>query len=226
MKAIDFCKDKIAGLKAFFMVAKNNRLITLMFAGLIFATSTVASNMIGKATTYFFPQLDDSAAIIENQNKQFDLVKENLQKLQNSISGPDRQYLNSAFDTIKDMKNQSDSLAVKLAALQNENNILKQTLKSTKGIYGGVDVIVTDETGFKIDSQTSFGYRKYNGSGGIISLTSANQNENVHSKPLYSGEGVYFTNENNKKCSLVFNGNTKVTGSDSVVGNFVVACKK
>ena len=84
MNAIDFCKDKIAGLKAFFIVAKNNRLITIIVAGLIFASSTVASNMIGKATTYFFPQLDDSAAIIENQNKQFDLVKENGAVLDNT----------------------------------------------------------------------------------------------------------------------------------------------
>jgi hypothetical protein len=228
MKAIDFCKDKIAGLKAFFTVAKNNRLITLMVAGLFFALSTVASNVIGKATEYFIPTLDDSAAIIENQNKQFDVVKENLQKLQNSITGSDREYLSTAFDTIKDMKNESDNLAVRLAALQDENKSLKQTLKSTKGVYGGVDIIVPDESGFKIDGQTSFGYKEY-GSGlgvGSISLTSANQDENVKNHTLRSGEGVYFTNENNKKCSLVFNGNTKVVGSDAVVGNFVVACKK
>ena len=126
------------------------------------------------------------------------------------------------------MKNQSDGLAVRLAALQDENNSLKQTLKSTKGIYGGVDIIVPDESGFKIDSQTSFGYQEY-GSGlgaGSISLTTTNQEENVKNHTLKSGEGVYFTNENNKKCSLVFNGNTKVVGSNAVVGNFVVACKK
>lgn len=228
MNAIDFCKDKIAGLKAFLTVAKHNRLITIMFAGIFFALSTVASNVIGKATEYFIPTLDDSAAIIENQNKQFDVVKENLQKLQNSITGSDREYLSTAFDTIKDMKSDSDNLAVRLAALQDENKSLKQTLKSTKGVYGGVDIIVPDQTGFKIDSHTSFGYRQY-GSGlgvGSISLTTLNQEENLKDKNLESGEGVYFTNESNEKCSLVFNGNTKVIGSNAVVGNFVVACKK
>ena len=226
MKAIDFCKNKITGLKAFFAVAKNNRLITIMFAGLIFALSTITSNVIGKATEYFIPTLDDSAAIIENQNKQFDVVKENLQKLQNSITGSEREYLSTAFDTIKDMKSDSDNLAVRLAALQDENKSLKQTLKSTKGVYGGVDIIVPDQTGFKIDSQTSFGYREYVSGRGIISLTTLNQEENVQDKALASGEGVYFTNESNEKCSLVFNGNTKVIGSNAVVGNFVVACKK
>ena len=78
MKVIDFCKDKIAGIKAYFTVAKDNRLITIIFAGAIFALSTIASNVIGKATEYFVPSLDDSAAIIANQNKQFDVVKENL----------------------------------------------------------------------------------------------------------------------------------------------------
>ena len=225
MKFFDFCKDKIAGLKAFSNVIKNNRLITIAFAGLIFALSTVASNMIGKVTEYLIPTLDDSATIIENQNKQFDVVKENLQKLQNSISGSDRQYLSTAFDTIKDMKNDSDNLVVRMAALQDENKSLKQTLKSTKGIYGGVDIIVPDQTGFKIDSQTSFGYAK-SGNWSYVSLTTANQNENISNKSLKPGEGIYFTNENNQKCSLVFNGNTKVTGSDATVGNFVTACKK
>lgn len=226
MKVIDFCKDKIAGFKAYFTVAKNNRLLTIIFAGLIFALTTLASNVIAKVSEYFIPTLDDSVAIIENQNKQFDAVKENLQKLQNSITGSDREYLSKAFDTINDMKNDSDNLAVRLAALQEENKSLKQTLKSTKGIYGGVDIIVPNKSGFKIDSQTSFGYEDWGNGLATISLTTAKQDENVKNKILRSGEGVYFTNDDNKQCSLVFNGSTKVSGIDNVTGNFVVACKK
>lgn len=226
MKVIDFCKDKIAGIKAYFTVAKDNRLITIIFAGAIFALSTIASNVIGKATEYFVPSLDDSAAIIANQNKQFDVVKENLKKLQNSITGSDREYLSTAFETIKDMKNESDNLVVRLAALQDENKSLKQTLQSTKGIYGGADVIVNNNSGFKIDSQTTFGYKAGSTGYARLTLTSSNQEENVTDKIVTAGSGVYFTNENNKTCSLVFNGNTKVTGSDATAGNFIIACKK
>ena len=226
MKIIDFCKHKISGFSAFFQVIKTNRMVAVAIAGLIFILSTVASGLIGKATSYFIPSLDDSAAIIENQNKQFDLVKENLNKLQSSISGKDREYLDAAFDTIKNIKNDGDNLALKLAALQDENISLKTTLKSSKGIYGGIDIILPDNAGFKIDSQTAFGYgHTYPGGPVKVSLTSANEGESVKGVVLSSGEGVKFTNENNKKCLLVYSGSTQVTGSKQA-GNFVISCKK
>jgi hypothetical protein len=228
MKIIQFCKDKIAGIRAFIDVIKTNRLIAISIAIIIFGASTIASTFIEKAAEYLFPSLDDSAAIIENQNKQFDVVKENLRKLQNSISGADREYLNIAVDTIKDMKNESDGLALKLQALKDENKNLKQTLKSNKGVYGGVDVVLTNNSGFKIDSQNTVGFKEYGSGIGMaaVSLTSVNQNENVYEKPLSAGQGIYFTSEKNEKCSIVFTGNTKVTGSDSALGNFVITCKK
>lgn len=225
MLFIEFCKHKLLGIKSFIYLIKNNRLIALTFAGILFAASTVASSLVDKATVYFFPQLDDSAAIIENQNKQFDLVKDNLQKLQSAISGKDREYLNNAFDTMKNIKTESDNLALRLKALQDENISLKVTLRSQKGVYGGVDVITPNNSGFKIDSQTSFGYRKYV-DGALINLTTSNEEENIKDEVLNSGQGVYFTNENGKKCSLVFSSNTKVDGVNSALGNFVISCKK
>lgn len=225
MTVIDFCKNKYNGIKSFFLVIKDNKIIALLLAGIIFLLSSIAGSLVDKATSYFFPSLDDSAAIIENQNKQFDLVKENLNKLQSAISGKDREYLSAAFDTMKSIKDESDNLALKLAALQNENNSLKVTLKSQKGIYGGVDVITPNNSGFKIDSQTSFGYRKFN-DGALINLTTANEQENVRNKLLESGQGLYFINENGKNCSLVFSSNTQVEGSNKALGNFVISCKK
>lgn len=205
---------------------KDNKTQSLVIYALLFVLTTVAGNLIGKASESFFPKTDDSALIIENQNKQFDLVKENLQKLQSSISGQDRTYLNAVTDTIKDLKSESDNLVVRLAALQNENSNLKQTLKSTKGVYGGVDVIVPDNSVFKIDSQTSFGFSNAYGGSGFLTLTGANKDENVLRKNVDAGEGVYFTNENNKACSVVFGGKTNVIGSNAVAGNFIIACKK
>ncbi len=220
---------KLAGLNAFYQVIKANRIATLIFAALIFALSTVASHLISKATERLIPALDESAQIIKNQNMQFDVVKENLQKLQNSVNKQDREYLDSAFAAVKDIKNTSGELALKIAALQDENNQLEQTLKSTKGIYGGVDVVVPNNSGFKIDSQNSFGFR-IRSTYAIVSLTSTNTLENVREKGLRSGQGIEFTNENSKKCALVYNGNTQISAQNSnqnlVAGNFQIICKK
>ncbi|CAG0991988.1 hypothetical protein MTYP_02333 [Methylophilaceae bacterium] len=224
-KIIDFFKHKITGFRAFTAVIRENRMVTLLLAGLLFAITTIASNLIGKATGYLFPQLDDSAAIIENQNKQFDAVKANLQKLQSAISGQDRQYLSSAIEAIRNIKDDSEQLSVRLAALQEENRTLKQALKSEKGVYGGVDLMLADKAGFKIDSQASYAHH-ISGNGTYINLTSLNETDNVRSKYLRPGEGVYFTNDKNERCSLTLNNITQVQSSRTGIANFNIACKK
>jgi hypothetical protein len=224
-KIIDFCSHKIKGLRAFTAVIQENRLVTVILAGLLFSIAAIAESLIGRATEYFFPQLDDSAAIIANQNEQFDAVKENLKKLQSAISGQDRQYLNSALDAVKNMKQDSEHITNKLAALEDENKVLKQTLRSEKGIHGGIDLIVPDKTGFKIDSQVSFGHAIY-AKGSYVTLTSLNEDDNTKRKYLTPGEGTYFTNDKNERCVLTLSSVTQIEGSQSGVANFVVACKK
>ncbi|EUJ09743.1 hypothetical protein Meth11DRAFT_0544 [Methylophilaceae bacterium 11] len=223
-KIIAFCGHKIRGLQAFIAVIKENRLITVLLAGILFSFAAIAESLIGRATEYFFPQLDDSAAIIANQNQQFDAVKENLKKLQSAISGQDKAYLNSALDAVSSIKQDSENLSIKLAALQEENASLKQTLKSQKGVYGGVDLMVPDKSGFKIDSQVSFGHSIFR-KGSYVTLTSLNQADNTKNKYLTAGQGTYFTNEKNQHCALTLNSITQVAGSKSGVANFIVSCK-
>jgi hypothetical protein len=226
-KIVEFCKHKILGLRAFTAVIKENRLVTLLLAGLIFSLAAIAENLIGRATQYFFPQLDDSAAIIENQNKQFDAVKENLRKLQSAISGQDREYLNTALDAVKNIKNDSENLSIRLASLLDENKALKKTLKSEKGIYGGIDLMVPDKSGFKIDSQVAFGHRiSGNRNGSYITLTSLNEADNTKDKYLTAGEGTYFINDKKERCALTLNSITQVDGSRSGIANFILSCKK
>lgn len=224
-KIIAFCSHKIQGLQAFVAVIKENRLITVLLAGLLFSIAAIAESLIGRATEYFFPQLDDSAAIIANQNQQFDAVKENLKKLQSAISGQDRAYLSSALDAVNNIKQDSENLSIKLASLQAENQSLKQTLKSQKGIYGGIDLMVPDKSGFKIDSQVSFGHSIFR-KGSYVTLTSLNQADNTKNKYLTAGQGTYFTNEHNERCALTLNSITQIEGIRSGVANFVVSCKK
>lgn len=223
-KIITFCSHKIRGLQAFISVIKENRLITVLLAGVLFSIAVIAESLIGRGTEYFFPQLDDSAAIIANQNKQFDAVKENLQKLQSAISGQDKAYLSSALDAVSIIKQDSENLSIKLAALQEENALLKQTLKSKKGIHGGVDLMVPDKSGFKIDRQVSFGHSIYR-KGSYVTLTSLNQDDNTKNKYLAAGQGIYFTNESNERCSLTLNSITQIVGSKSGVGNFMTIFK-
>lgn len=222
-KIIDFCSDKIRGLRAFAAVVKDNRLVTVLIAGILFSLAAVAESLIGRATEYFFPQLDDSAAIIANQNKQFDAVKENLRKLQSAISGQDKAYLNSALDAVSNIRQESEALSLKLAALQDENKSLKQTLKSQKGIHGGVDLMVPDKAGFKIDSRVSFGHSIYR-KGSYVTLTSLNEADNVKNKYLQPGQGIYFSNAQNERCTLILSSVTQVEGSKSGLANFVVSC--
>jgi hypothetical protein len=224
-KIIAFCSHKISGLQAFIAVIKENRLVTIFLAGALFSVAAVAESLIGRATEYFFPQLDDSAAIIANQNQQFDALKENLKKIQSTLSGEDKAYLNSALNAVSSIKEDSENLSIKLAALQEENTSLKQTLKSQKGIYGGVDLMVPDKSGFKIDSQVSFGHSIFR-KGSYVTLTSLNEADNTKNKYLTAGQGTYFTNEHNERCALTLNSITHVDGSKSDIANFIVSCNK
>jgi hypothetical protein len=224
-KIIELCSHKIKGIQAFIAVVKENRMITVLLAGVLFSIAAVAESLISKATEYFFPQLDDSAAIIANQNKQFDAVKENLKKLQSAINREDREYLTTALDAVNNIKLESENLSIKLAALQEENKSLKQTLKSEKGVYGGLDLMVPDKSGFKIDSQVSFGHSIFR-NGTYVTLTSLNQVDNTKNKYLMAGQGTYFINEKNEHCALALNKITQVEGSRSGVASFVISCKK
>ena len=226
MLIIDFIKNKYLRIKAFLNFVSSNKTLTLILSIISFVVGSAISSLIGKGVDYVFPSTDSSAEIIANQNKQFSLVNENLRKLQSSLTGKDREYFDTALNTFNQLKDSTENLALKLEALKTENNSLKQTLKSEKGINGGVDVMVTNNAAFKIDSQITFGYKAHP-NGAYLNLTNtSNEKENLSDKWVTAGQGVYFTNEKNQKCSIVFSGNTVVGGGNNAIGNFIVSCKK
>lgn len=293
MSVIEFCKQKKISFMSLLSAVKANKLLTLFYTFLIFIGSTIAAPVVMAGFYYFFPQLDDTNTILQNQNTQFELMRQNLSKIEGTLGGKNQSYIKAAFSSMKTLQSESDVLAKYVIALKDENKTLNQLLKSEKGIDGAdlitkyqasmklddqrqesIKVITTERdslaqkiimlneknsklnqsleaeklngqnqlttklqitnsnsefvlknnSGAKIDGQTSFGFENYNNNNySNVSLTTAKDNKSVSRQALYPGQGLPFTSENGKPCNLVYNG---VTGKDAdLVGKFSSSCQ-
>lgn len=207
------------------LMAENN-MTKIAFA--FFLISAIAGTFISTGVETFmksfFPSMDDTTQIIENQNKQFNDVKENLAKLQGALSGKDRETFNSLKDSYQSAFKASEVLATSYQILKDENDSLRKVLKKEKGIDGGFDILLPEKQGYKLDSAVTFGNKYYGNAQGSFTLTSKNPEENLIEKNIKVGQGMLFTNENGKKCSLNFLGAKKIEGGSTAVGKFAVQC--
>ncbi|MBC7755494.1 MAG: hypothetical protein H7Z20_02410 [Bdellovibrio sp.] len=152
MSFITFCKQKKDSFMSLFSAVKANKALTLFYTLAVFVGSTIAAPIVMKGFNYFFPQFDDTSAIIQNQNTQFELMRENLSKIEGTLSGKDQNYIKAAFSSMKSLKNESDNLAKYVVALKDENESLNMLLKNEKGI-DGEDLISKYQASQKLDSQ-------------------------------------------------------------------------
>lgn len=292
MSVFEIVKQKKNSFMSLLLAVKANKIPTIFYTFLVFVASTIAAPFVMAIFYHFFPQLDDTNTILQNQNTQFELMRQNLSKIEGTLSGKDQNYIKAAFSSMKSLKNESDNLAKYVVALKDENESLNQLLKNEKGIDGedliskyqasqkldsqrqetiktvtnerdslaksittlqaennklnqsleaeklnsqnqpsatqqvsnsNSEFVLKDNSGTKIDGQTSFGFRS-NGLGRAwVSLTTVKDDKSVSNKGLDAGEGVPYTSENGKACNLIFNGNSN-EGSDRK-GSFSTSCQ-
>jgi hypothetical protein len=218
-------KASISRIANYFRTLREHPVLSVVLAGVIFLLSSLGQTAIGKVTQMVFPQLDDAGQIITNQNKQFAEVKENLDRLASKLSGADRAQLDSLRDAIKVASSGSENVATRLSQLTEENRNLRSVLKKEKGIAGGVDLLIPERDGYKIDSSTTLGFNSFNGAGAALSLSSLNTAESVLNRYTPIGQGISFTNDAGKSCLVTFLGASKIDGGSLPLGKFALQCK-
>jgi len=205
---------------------ENNSIIAILFFILSAILGTLISSGVDAAMKKMVPELDDTMQIIENQNKQFNEVQNNLSKLQSTLSGDNKEIFAELKDSYQESFKTSQLITANYEVVKTENNTLRKLLKKEKGLDGGYDILVRAGDGFKIDSAVSFGVNYANNFNRVagISLTSRKSEENVSTVNLKIGESIKYTNENGKSCSLVNTGIIRIDGQQDELVKFVTQC--
>ena len=81
---------------------ENNSIIAILFFILSAIVGTLISSGVDAAMKSMVPELDDTMQIIENQNKQFNEVQNNLSKLQSVLSGDNREIFAELKDSYQE----------------------------------------------------------------------------------------------------------------------------
>ena len=128
-------KERIRGVADVYRVLKKNWIVGLMLAGLTAVLSVLGQTAVTKVTQMLFPALDDTSQIINNQNKQFADIKDNLNDLASKLAGQDSEKLGTLRDAIKAAQASSEDMVTRLSQLVDENQHLRAVLKG-KGHRG------------------------------------------------------------------------------------------
>jgi hypothetical protein len=205
---------------------ENNIFISLLFFVVSAVVGTLISSGVEAAIKKIDPSLDDTLQIIENQNKQFDEVKNNLSKLQSSLSGGNSEIFAELKDSYQEAFKSSQLIAANYEAVKAENSVLRKVLKKEKGLDGGYDILVREGDGYRIDSAASVGVNAvYTGANrAILSLTSRKQEENISKQVVNVGERLNYTNEKGKQCSVVNVGVMRIEGQQKDLVKLVTQC--
>ena len=205
---------------------ENNIFISVLFFIVSAVAGTLISSGVDAAIKKINPSLDDTLQIIENQNKQFDEVRNNLSKLQSSLSGSSSEIFAELKDSYQEAFKTSQLITANYEAVKAENSTLRKLLKKEKGLEGGYDILVSEGDGFRIDTAVSFGVNNVNQplSYAELSLTSKKQEENISDARIHVGERINYTNEKGKQCSLVNVGVMRIDGQQKELVKLVTQC--
>lgn len=141
---------------------------------------------------------DEFLVEIKNEQKTaFERLQEKMDDLTRSIGSGNRDAVAQVKDAVDEIKHLNDSLIARLSHANAENARLSKAV----GVPGGLDMILTPNTGMPLDDQSEVGVL------GITSTTAyvavSTKEGDVRRRPLRAGQSVEYTNAAGRSCRVI-----------------------
>lgn len=139
---------------------------------------------------------DYLVGIKDEQQKSFEKLQAGLDALGASIDGGNRDAVSQVKGAVAEIQRLNSSLMARYTLANAEN----QRLANVVGVPGGLDIILTEDTGMPLDAQSEVGVRDIRSNGAYVSVTAL---QGSGTRFLRSGEAMAYTGADGRNCRLI-----------------------
>lgn len=157
----------------------------------------------------------------ESQKQEFAALKDSLGQIRSSLGSGDRAAYQQITGAVESLQKTGADLVQQLALAKRENETLRRIAEQKAGISGGYDLILSENSGVRLDAATVLGVDRIT-SGGYVNVNlSSNAETEPRSSNLQSGESIAYQAADGRACRV-----SLLASDDSGNGtaSFAVAC--
>lgn len=203
---------QVRGIQSWVGSIKAHPIKGVLLAIVLFAVGIFAGEVAEQTVDAFQGPDEYLVQIKDEQKKQFEALQANLGELKSSLSGAGSEAFADVRDAVDAITDTNSKLIQQLALAKRENQTLAKVAKQKAGISGGYDFILTENSGLRIDPQTTVGLDGVRSGIVWINLTSADR-ERTETYDLSAGEAVSYASAAGEACRL-----TLLTSNDARIG--------
>lgn len=130
------------------------------------------------------------------QEKSFDRLLESLNALNASVDGGNRQVFSQVREAVQEIKSLNEGLVSRLVLANAEN----ARMAKVAGIPGGIDLILSRDSGMRLDSLSHVGVQTIRPNGANVVVSSKDGSTNP--KFLRSGESIAYVGADGGNCRV------------------------
>lgn len=157
--------------------------------------------------------------IREEQAAAFKQLDEQLGKLGRTVDGDGKEALREVEGLVRDIRETNTGLLHQLVLAREEYDRLSQVSGAQRGVSGGYDFILGENTGMNVDASTVVGVGDITDSGAYVRVSA--DGTDGRSKLLGSGEFVAYRNADGEPCRV-----TVLSVNRNAAASFDVSCEQ
>lgn len=128
--------------------------------------------------------------------KEQEAAFQNLQTSLDALRDGDRNAVSQVRGAVDEIRGLNSSLVARLQLANAEN----ERIARVAGVPGGLDMILTADTGMALDPQSEVGVQHINQNGATVSVTAAGTSDRQY---LRSGEAISYTGADGRDCRVI-----------------------
>lgn len=141
--------------------------------------------------------------IEETQKREFAELKKNLGQIRSSMDDASRDAFKNVENAVDALESTNAGLLSQVAMAKQENETLRKVVQESKGISGGYDFILAENSGIKLDETTTVGLGNVSTSYASVNLASVKNPSGGTSSSLNSGESLPYVDATGRNCRIV-----------------------
>lgn len=175
----------------------------VLLGGMLLLLGVAGSEAYGWARSKVVGPDEFLVQIEETQKREFDEIKKNLGQIRSSMDDAGRDAFDNVKNAVNALESTNNGLLQQIQLAKQENETLRKIVQDSKGISGGYDFILTEESGIKLDEVTTVGLQHVSSGTAAVNLSSAKNQSGNSSAYLHSGQSLSYVDAAGRNCRLV-----------------------